>query len=94
MPTPVVVPRSPFVPRTSQPAYSHIANSTRAELDQLGLTALRAMVDVEPYGSSDIGGDPSVIICLCLVHIKPFYLSTTSKSNCFRYSPLQLIFLA
>ena len=34
-------------------------NSTRAELDRLGLTALRAMVDVEPYGSSDLGGDPS-----------------------------------
>ena len=34
-------------------------NSTRAELDQLGLTALRPMVDVEPYGSSDLGGDPS-----------------------------------
>ena len=26
---------------------------------QLALTALRAMVDVEPYGSSDLGGDPS-----------------------------------
>ena len=50
---------SPFVPRTAQPPYSHVANSTRAELDQLGLTALRAMVDVEPYGSSDLGGDPS-----------------------------------
>ena len=34
-------------------------NSTRAELDRLGLTALRATVDVEPYGSSDLGGDPS-----------------------------------
>ena len=33
-------------------------NSTRAQLDRLGLTALRAMVDVEPYGSSDLGGDP------------------------------------
>ena len=31
----------------------------RAELDRLWLTALRAMVDVEPYGSSDLGGDPS-----------------------------------
>ena len=59
MPTPAVVPRSSFVPRTAQPPYSHVANSTRAELDQLGLTALRAMVDVEPYGSSDLGGDPS-----------------------------------
>ena len=36
-----------------------MTNSTRAELDRLGLTALRAMVDVEPYGSSDLGGDPS-----------------------------------
>ena len=60
MPTLAVVPRSPFVPRTAQPPYSHVANSTRAELDQLGLTALRAMVDVEPYGSSDLGGDPYV----------------------------------
>ena len=34
-------------------------NSTRAELDRSALTALRAMVDVEPYGSSDLGGDPS-----------------------------------
>ena len=59
MPTPAVIPRSPFVPRTSQPPYSHVENSTRAELDRLGLTALRAMVDVEPYGSSDVGGDPS-----------------------------------
>ena len=59
MPTPAVVPRSPFVPRTAQPPYSHVASSTRAELDQLGLTALRAMVNVEPYGSSDLGGDPS-----------------------------------
>ena len=59
MPTPAAVPRSPFVPRTAQPPYSHVTNSTRAELDQLGLTALRAMVDVEPYGSSDLGGDPS-----------------------------------
>ena len=58
MPTPAVVPRSSFVPRTAQPPYSHMANSTRAELDQLALTALRAMVDVEPYGSSDLGGDP------------------------------------
>ena len=40
MPTPAVVPRSPFVPRTAQPPYSHVANSCRAELDRLGLTAL------------------------------------------------------
>ena len=59
MPTPAAVPRSPFVPRTAKPPYSHVANSTRAELDRLGLTSLRAMVDVEPYGSSDLGGDPS-----------------------------------
>ena len=59
MPTPAVIPRSPFVPSTAQPPYSHMENSTRAELDLLGLTALRAMVDVEPNGSSDLGGDPS-----------------------------------
>ena len=59
MPTPAAIPRSPFVPRTAQPPYSHVGHSTRAELDQLGLTALRAMVDLEPYGSSDLGGDPS-----------------------------------
>ena len=59
MPTPAAVSRSFFVPRTDQPTYSHVGNSTRAELDQLGLTALRPMVDVEPYGSSDFGGDPS-----------------------------------
>ena len=59
MPTPAAIPRSSFVPRMAQPPYSHVANSTRAELDRLGLTALRAMVDVEPYDSSDLGGDPS-----------------------------------
>ena len=48
MPTPAAIPRSPFVPRTAQPPYSHVTNSTRAGLDRLGLTALRAMVDVEP----------------------------------------------
>ena len=58
VPTPAVLRRSPFIPRTAQPAYSHVGNSTRAELDRLGLTALRAMVGVEPYGSSDLGGDP------------------------------------
>ena len=57
--TPAAIPRRPFVPRTAQPPYSHVTNSTRAELDRLGLTALTAMVDVEPYGSSDLGGDPS-----------------------------------
>ena len=58
MPTTAVIPRSPFIPRTAQPPYSHLENSTRAELDRLGLTAPRAMVDVEPYDSSDVGGDP------------------------------------
>ena len=56
MPTPAVIPRSPFVPRTAQP---NVGNSTRAELDWPGLTVLRAMVDVEPYSSSDLGGNPS-----------------------------------
>ena len=58
MPTPAVIPRSPFEPRTAQPLDSHLENSTRAELDRLGLTAPRAMVDVEPYGSSDLVRDP------------------------------------
>ena len=59
MPTPAVILRSPFILRTTQPPYSHVGISTRAELDCLGLTALRAMVDVVPYGSSDLGEDPS-----------------------------------
>ena len=59
MPTPAAIPGILFVPGTAQPPYSHVTNSTRAELDRLGLTALRAMADVEPYGSSDLGGDPS-----------------------------------
>ena len=59
MPPAAVIPRSPFIPRTAQPPYSSVGNSTRAELDRLGLTLLRAMVDVEPYGSSDLGRDPS-----------------------------------
>ena len=59
MQTPAVIPRSPHIPRPAQPPYNHVGNYTRAELDRLGLTALRAMVDVEPYGSSDLGGDPS-----------------------------------
>ena len=58
MPTRAAIPRSPFVPGTAKPPYSHVTNSTRAELDRLGLTVLRAMVDVEPYGSSHLGGDP------------------------------------
>ena len=59
MPTSAVIPRSPFIPRTAKPPYSHMENSTRAELDRLGLTALRAMVAGERYGSSELGGDPS-----------------------------------
>ena len=59
MPAPAVIPRSSFIARTAQPLYSHVGNSTRAKLDRLWLTALRAMVDVEPYGSSDLGPDPS-----------------------------------
>ena len=59
MPTPAAVPRSPIVPRTAQPPSSHVEHSRQAQLDHLRLTALRAMVDVEPYGSSDLGGDPS-----------------------------------
>ena len=47
------------MPRPAQLPYSYVENSTRAELDQSGMTALRAMVDVEPYGSTDVGGDPS-----------------------------------
>ena len=57
--TTAVIPRSSFVPRTAQPPYSHAENSTGAQPDQLGLTALMATVDVEPYGSSDLGGYPS-----------------------------------
>ena len=41
MPTPAVIPRSPFVSRTAQPPYSHVENSTRTELDRLVLTAPR-----------------------------------------------------
>ena len=44
MTTPAVIPRTSLVPRTAQPPYSHVENSTRAELDRLGLTALRAKV--------------------------------------------------
>ena len=57
--TAVVIPRSPFVPRPACPPYSHMENSKRAELDRLDLTALRAMVHVEPHGSRDLAGDPS-----------------------------------
>ena len=57
MPTPAVILRRPFIPTTAHPPYSHVENSARAELDRLKLTALRAMVDVEPYGCGDLGGD-------------------------------------
>ena len=40
MPTPAAIPRSPFVPRTAQPPYSHVTNSTRAELDRHGADSL------------------------------------------------------
>ena len=46
------------MPRTAQAACSHVENSTRAELDRLGLTALKAMVQIEPYYFSELGGDP------------------------------------
>ena len=71
MPTPAAVPSSPFVPRTAQPPYNHVENSTPAEVHQLGLTALRAMVDVEPYGSSDWGGDFSDDEPPCLPSASP-----------------------
>ena len=71
MPTPAVILRSPFIPRTAQPPSSHAEISTRAELDRLGLTALRAMVDVEPYGSSDLGGDPSDDDPPCMTSASP-----------------------
>ena len=67
MPAPAVIPRSPFVQRTAQPSYSHMENSTRAEPDLLGFTALRAMVD----GSSDLGGDPSDDEPPCMTSASP-----------------------
>ena len=73
MPTPAVIPRRPSMPKTAQPPYSHVENSTRAELDRLELTALRAMVDVEPYGSSDLGEDPS--------DDEPPYMTSASPSE-------------
>ena len=51
--------KEPFRTKNGQAPYSHEENSTRPKLNRLGLTALRAMVDVEPYGSSDLGGHPS-----------------------------------
>ena len=62
---------SHFVPKTAQPPYSHVQNCTRAELDQLGLTALRAMADVKPYGSGDFAGDPSDDEPPCLTSASP-----------------------
>ena len=61
------------MPRTAHPPHSYVENSTRAVLDRLGRTALRAMVDIEPYGSSDLGGDPS--------DDKPQSLSSASSSE-------------
>ena len=69
----LTLPRSSFVPRTAQPPYSQVETSTRAGLDGLRLTARRAMVDVEPYGSSDFGGD--------LWHNEPPSLSPASPSD-------------
>ena len=59
MPTPSAVRRTLLVPRAAQPPYSHVENLKRAEVDRLGLTALRAMVDVQTHGSSDLHDDPS-----------------------------------
>ena len=59
------------MPRTAQPRHSHVENCTPAELDRLGLTALSAMVDVEAYGSSDLGGDPSDDQPPCLSSASP-----------------------
>ena len=61
------------MPRTAQLPHSYVDNSTRAVLDRLGQTALRAMVDIEPYGSSDLGGDPA--------DNKPPSLSSASPSE-------------
>ena len=58
-PTSAAVPRSPFVPRTAQPLHSNVESSTRADLDQVGLKALREFVDVEPCGPGAVGRDPS-----------------------------------
>ena len=46
MPTAASIVRSSCVPGTAHLPYIHVVNSTRAELEQLGLTALRPMVDV------------------------------------------------
>ena len=50
MPTPAVIPRSPFIPRTAQPPYSHVENSTRAELDRSGWTACIVNLRFPPMG--------------------------------------------
>ena len=71
MPTPAMISRSPLMPRTAQPPYSHGETSTRAELDRLGLTALRAMFDVEPYGSGDLSRDPSENEPSCMTSASP-----------------------
>ena len=51
-----MVPRSPFVARIAQPLYRHVQNTARAELEGL-VTALRLVVDLGPYGASDVGRD-------------------------------------
>ena len=57
MPTPAAVPRTPFIPRTAQPPYSHVEICTRAELDRPRPTALSAMVDFEHYDYGDSSAD-------------------------------------
>ena len=74
MPTCAALRRSPFVQRTAYPPHRHVQNSTCAELEHLGLTALRAMLlDVEHYGSSNMGG--------YLSHDEPTSLSSASPSE-------------
>ena len=60
MPTPAAICRSLFVQRTAETPYSHVERTKRAELEKLRLTALRAIVDVEPvwlqcYGWRSLG---------------------------------------
>ena len=61
------------MPKTAEPPYSQDETSTRGELDRLGLTAMKSMVGVEPYGTSDLGADPS--------DVKPPSLSSASASE-------------
>ena len=57
--TSAAVQGSALVLGTEQPPDSHVEIWTHAKLDRPGLTTLRAMVDVQPYASSDVGRDPS-----------------------------------